>query len=230
MIGNADIQTAKNIYSFMMKNPEYLLHIKRGFFRYDDLQYIAMTAKKFYREYKEAPTCAQMKLLLKDNDQDITPEIIEDYYNNDIDSIDREWLKQSVEGWIKLQSLVYYVAEVGTVIKTSDAGYENAGDIVQKCVDRLDNIKTVNFDNNLGSNFFDTDNHKSTKENKVPFTWDYWNKSSDGGLDEKTLHCYIAGTNVGKCCSYDTIITIRNKKTGEVKRIKMGDFFNSLKD
>lgn len=198
MIGNADIQTAKNIYSFMMKNPEYLLHVKRGFFRYDDLQYIAMTAKKFFKDYKESPSCEQMKLLLKDNDKEITPEVIEDYYNNDIDSIDKDWLRQTVEGWIQLQSMIYYISEVGTVIKTSDAGYENAGDIVKRCIERLDNIKTVNFDNDLGTNFFDVETHKSTKEDKVSWTWDYWNKSSDGGLDNKTLACYIGGTNVGK--------------------------------
>lgn len=197
MIGNADVQTVKNIYSYMMKNPEYLLHVKRGFFRYDDLQTIAMEAKKFFKKYKESPSCEQMKLLLKDND-DIAPEVIEDYYDNDIDAIDKEWLKQTVEGWIQLQSLIYHVAEVGTVIKTSDAGYENAGDIVRKCVERLDNVKTVSFDNNLGSNFFDIDNHKSTKEDKIAFTWDYWNKSSDGGLDPKTLNLYLGFTNIGK--------------------------------
>lgn len=197
MIGSNDIQTAKNIYSFMMKNPEYLLHVKRGFFRFDDLQNIAMTAKKFFRKYKEAPSCEQMKLLMKD-DEEITPEIIEDYYNNNIDSIDKEWLKQTVEGWIQLQTLIYHVGEVGTLIKTSNASYENAGDIVNKCVERLDNVKTVNFDDNLGMDFFDMDNHRFDDEDKVPFTWDYWNKSSGGGLDNKTLTCYIGSTNVGK--------------------------------
>lgn len=197
MIGSNDIQTAKNIYSFMMKHPEYLLHVKKGFFRYDDLQFIAMTAKKFYKKYKESPSCEQMKLLLKDDDE-ISPEVIEDYYDNNIDSIDTEWLKRTVEGWIQLQTLLYYVGDVGTLIKTSDASYENASDIVLKCTERLDNIKTIRFDDDLGMDFFDSENHKSTIEDKIPFTWDYWNKSSDGGLDPKTLHCYIGGTNVGK--------------------------------
>ena len=53
MIGNNDIQTAKNIYSFMMKNPEYLLHVKRGFFRFDDIQNMAMTAKSFTESTKK---------------------------------------------------------------------------------------------------------------------------------------------------------------------------------
>lgn len=197
MIGNNDIQTAKNIYSFMMKNPEYLLHVKRGFFRFDNIQNMAMTAKKFYRKYKEAPSCAQMKLLLKDDDT-ISPDAIDDYYSNNIDSIDKEWLKQTVEGWIQLQTLIYHVSEVGTLIKTSNVSYENAGDIVQKSMDRLDEVKTVTFDDDLGMNFFDVENHKSTKEDKIPWTWEFWNKSSNGGLDNKTLSCYIGGTNVGK--------------------------------
>ena len=87
---------------------------------------------------------------------------------------------------------------MGTLIKTSNASYENAGDLVKKSMDRLDNVKTVTFDDDLGMNFFDTDNHKSTKEDKVPWTWDYWNKSSSGGLDNKTLNLYFGFTNVGK--------------------------------
>lgn len=171
--------------------------MKKGFFRFDDLQKIAMTAKKFFRKYKESPSCEQMKLLLKDDDE-ITPDVIEDYYSNSIDTIDKEWLKRTVEGWVQLQTLIYHVGEVGTIIKTSDATYENASDIVMKCSERLDNIKTVKFDDNLGMDFFDFENHKSTVEDKVPFTWDYWNKSSSGGLDNKTLTVYIGGSNVGK--------------------------------
>lgn len=225
-LGSTDIQTAKNIYAFMMKNPEYLIHVKKGFFRYDDLQYIAMTAKKFYKEYKEAPSCAQMKLLLKDDDH-ISPEAIEDYYNNDIDSVDKEWLKRTVEGWIQYHTMVYHIGEVGTLCKTTDVSYENAGDIVRKSMDRLDLVKTVTFDDDLGMNFFDVENHKSTKDEKVPWSWDYWNESSDGGLDNKTLAIYIGGTNVGKCCSYETIVRIRNKQTGEIKDVKIGDLFNN---
>jgi len=33
----------------------------------------------------------------------------------------------------------------------------------------------------------------------------------------------------GKCCTYNTLITIRNKKTGEVKKIAIGDFYNIIK-
>jgi hypothetical protein len=33
----------------------------------------------------------------------------------------------------------------------------------------------------------------------------------------------------GKCLSYDTPVTIRNKKTNEIKTTKIGDFMNTLK-
>lgn len=224
-LGTTDIQTAKNIYAFMMKNPEYLIHVKKGFFRQDDLQLMAMTAKKFYKEYKESPSCEQMKLLLKD-DERISPDAIEDYYNNDINSIDIEWLTAVVRGWIQYHTMVYHISEVGTLFKTSEIGYENAGELVRKSMERLDSVKTVTFDDDLGIDFFDIDNHKSTTEDKIPYTWDYWNKSSNGGLDPKTLTVYIGGTNVGKCADYQTVIKIRNKKTGEIRDIFIGDLFN----
>lgn len=227
-LGNTDIQTAKNIFAFMMKYPEYLMHVKKGFFRQDDLQLICMVAKKFYKEYRESPSCEQMKLLLKD-DERVTPEAIEDYYNNNIDSVDREWLKNTVEGWVQYHTMVYHISEVGTLVKTADVSYENAGDIVRKSMERLDLVKTVSFDDDLGIDFFDLDNHKSTVEDKIPYTWDYWNKSSNGGLDPKTLMVYIGGTNVGKCADYQTVIKIKNKKTGEIREVMIGDLFNMSK-
>ena len=78
----------------------------------------------------------------------------------------------------------------------------------------------------MGSNFFDVDSHKSVKDYKIPYTWEYFNRISKGGLDLKTLTCYIGGTNSGKCSTSDTKIRIRNKKTGEIKEIKIGDFFS----
>jgi len=37
-------------------------------------------------------------------------------------------------------------------------------------------------------------------------------------------------TNVGKCSKSDTPIRIKSKKTGEIKEITIGDFFNLMKN
>lgn len=226
---SGDIQTSKYIFAYMLKNPDYLMNVHKGFFRQDDLQLIAMTAKSFFKTHRESPSCEQMKLLLKDVDG-VTPEAIDDYYDVDITPMDPNWIKNTVEGWIKMQSLIKGLSESGVLLKTTDVTYENSGPIVEKVLEKFDQIKTITFDDNIGYDFFNIENHKNTKEEKIPFTWEFWNKSSDGGLDPKTLTAYLGSTNIGKCCTYDTMVRIRNKKTGEIREIKIGDLFNISQD
>ena len=195
---NIDIHNSKLVFNYMLKKPQYLMQLREGIFKHDELQNVAKVAKGFYEKFKETPSCEQMKSLLKDNDKGITPDAIEDFYNVDIRSYDDEWLRQTTELVIKFQSLVRNVTDAITILKTTDVSIENVDFVVNKVIDKVDTTKLITFDNNMGSNAFDPESHKSTKGEKIPFTWDYWNKSSDGGLDPKTLHCYIGGTNVGK--------------------------------
>lgn len=39
----------------------------------------------------------------------------------------------------------------------------------------------------------------------------------------------LLARQVGKCCSGDTKITIRNKKTGEIEEIEIGEFYERTK-
>ena len=75
------IQQEKIIFAYMIKNPTYLLHIDKDFFSNDDIQYIASSAKQFFKEYKESPSCEQMKAILKDDKKDIAPEIVDSIYD-----------------------------------------------------------------------------------------------------------------------------------------------------
>lgn len=220
------IQQEKIIFAYMLKKPNYLLKLGNDFFLNEDLQYIANCAKQFYVEYKEVPTCAQMKALLKDDKKEISPESVDAIYDVDINTIDADWLNSTTEGWIRWRAVNTNIVNAVTYLKTTDVSLSNVNHVVDKCVSMVSDTNLITFDDNLGLDFFNPDCHKSTIDDKVPFTWDYWNKVSKGGLDRKTLHAYIGGTNVGKCCQYNTKIRVRNKKTGEIKEISIGDFFN----
>jgi hypothetical protein len=42
------------------------------------------------------------------------------------------------------------------------------------------------------------------------------------------FNCCLASRQSGKCVNFDTMITIRNKETGEISTISIGDFFNKI--
>ena len=192
------LQQDKEIFMFMLKNPEYLLEVKKDFFTHYDLQYVAVTARDFYKKFREAPSCEQMKRLIKDNDKSITDETVDNIYSVDILSLDQDWLMNTTEGWIMWRAFNTNLVKSAAYIKTVDVSAENVRDVVKRATDMVSDTSLISFDKNMGKNFFDVDSHKSIRENKIPFTWDYWNSISSGGLDPKTLHVYIGFTNVGK--------------------------------
>ena len=194
------IEQEKIVFAYMLKRPQYLLHIENDFFNNEDIQYIANCAKLFFKEYKDSPSCEQMKAILKDDKKNIDNETVESIYNVDIITMDDEWLKDTTESWLKWRAFNTNFIKAATVAKTTEVTLDNVKSVVDKCVGMLSDTTLMNFDRDLGFDFFDVENHKSIKEKKIPYTWDYFNKSTHGGLDPKTLTCYIGGTNVGKSC------------------------------
>ena len=208
------IEQEKVVFVYMLKHPQYLLHVEKDFFSNDDIQYVASSAKQFFKEYKETPSCEQMKAILKDDKREIKYETIESIYGVDIVSMDEEWLKDTTESWLRWRAFNTNFQKAVAIAKTTDITLDNANAVVDKCVGLLSDSTLMNFDRDLGFDFFDVENHKSIIENKIPYTWDYFNKSTHGGLDPKTITCYIGGTNVGKSCLLcnDAAEFVRNGK------------------
>lgn len=192
------IDQEKIVLAYMMKRPSYLLHIGNDFFNNPDIQYVASNAKLFFQEYKEAPSAEQMKSILKGSKKEIAPEVIDSIYDVEITAYDNDWLRDTTEGWIRWRAFNHNIVEAVTYAKTTDVSLSNVNSIVDKCVGLVSDTSLISFDNDLGDDFFDIDSHKNVLANKIPSTWDYWNKVSHGGIDHKTLTCYIGGTNVGK--------------------------------
>ena len=66
-------------------------------------------------------------------------------------------------------------------------------------------------------------------EGLVPFKMYDFQKNLVNTITENRNVIVKTGRQVGKCQIYESLITIRNKKTGEIKKIKIGDFYNEVK-
>ena len=119
------IEQEKVVFAYMLKRPQYLLHVEKDFFSNDDIQYVANSAKQFFKEYKEAPSCEQMKAILKDDKKDIKNETVDSIYNVDIVSMDEEWLKDTTEAWLKWRSFNTNFMKAAMLAKTTDVSLDN---------------------------------------------------------------------------------------------------------
>lgn len=192
------IEQEKLIFAFALKKPMYLLKMGGDFFTNPDIQYLANNAKLFFQEYKESPSCEQMKSMIKGDKKELSPEIVDTIYDVEINAYEYDYLTNITEGWIIFRALNHNIFEAASLIKTSDISLSNVKEISHKAASLVADTNLISFDRDLGDDFFDIESHKNVKANKVPYTWDTWNKWSSGGLDHKTLTCYIGGTNVGK--------------------------------
>jgi len=192
------IDQEKIIFAYALKKPQYLMDMGGDFFSNPEIQYLANNAKLFFQEYKESPSCEQMKAIIKGDKKELSPEIVDTLYNVEINAYDSEWLANITENWIKFRALNHNLFEAAALVKTSDITLDNVADIVQRAAALVGDTNLISFDRDLGDDFWDPDSHHNIKTDKIPSTWEYWNKVSHGGLDHKTLTVYIGGTNVGK--------------------------------
>ena len=111
--------------------------------------------------------------------------------------IDIDYLITESEKWCKDRAIYNAIMDSIQIIdgKKKDMGEGNIPEI-------LSNALGVNFDPNIGHDYIDNSEERfdfyNTKEERIPFDLDYFNKITKGGLPSKTLNIAMAGTGVGK--------------------------------
>lgn len=90
----------------------------------------------------------------------------------------------------------------------------------------------ASIDDDIGKSILDRTLHIQPDANSLFHTGygviDRWNSGQDegkGGFEPGTLTYFLGAPNAGKCCSKDTKLSIRNKKTGEVREVTMEEFY-----
>lgn len=111
--------------------------------------------------------------------------------------IDIDYLIAESEKWCRQRAVYNAIMESIQIIDGKSAD-KSEGSIPEILSDALG----VNFDPNIGHDYIDNSEDRfdfyNTKETRIPFDLDYFNKITKGGLPNKTLNICMAGTGVGK--------------------------------
>lgn len=110
---------------------------------------------------------------------------------------DLEWLVDKTEKFCQDKAVYNAVRKSIGILDGADKQYDK-GSIPELLSEALG----VSFDSNIGHDFLENsdDRYKfyHTKEDKIPFDLDLFNKITKGGLSKKSLSIALAGTGVGK--------------------------------
>lgn len=159
------------------------------------------TIASYIHTYNGVPTKDTLKLVIEEKTN-----ISDDQYRSIVETIealsydektDIEWLVDTTEKFCQDKAIYNAVRESILVLdghhKELDKG--SIPDLLSKALG-------VSFDQSIGHDFLEDTEERyqfyHTKEDKVPFDLDLFNKITKGGLSRKSLSIALAGTGVGK--------------------------------
>lgn len=221
----------KVIFHHIMDNKELLEVTKESFFSTPNYPELFKIAKEFISEYGKKPTKDQVWELikLKQKSNEISRDFVNEFYDVKMDQYDEEWLKKNIHTWIEFKHLDKSVENLITYLKTTDIDPENINSVVEKAKDIIVSGNNIDFDFNEGLDFFNPEAHIQPTWDTFSTGFPYFDLVLGGGWSTKSLYVISGMMKVGKCCTGDTKIKVRNKKTGDIVEIPIAEFFMKMK-
>ena len=156
--------------------------------------------QKFVTEYNKNPTRETLEIDLQKR-----KDLNETEYNRIVDvikslnpqDVDLDWLINTTEKFCKDRAIHNAVLDGIHIIEGKDNRRSP-----EAIPDILSDALAVSFDNSVGHDYLEDIDSRfdfyHTKEEKIRFDIDFFNKITKGGLPPKTLNVALAGTGVGK--------------------------------
>ena len=191
------------ILSNLVYNEEYtrkvIPFLKEDYFQDGVEKIIFQTIWAYAEKYKSNPTIDALVIDVQDK------AINEDQYKKSVDYLseieetptDLDWLTDQTEKWCKDKAIYNAVLNGIQIIdgKVKDQSPDALPGILSEAL-------SVSFDKHVGHDYMEQSGDRyefyHTKEEKIPFDLDFFNRITKGGLPNKTLNIALAGTGVGK--------------------------------
>ena len=189
-------------WHYILSNRMYLNTTKPEFFTNQTLKEMFEIAKDHALRYKTPPSKDQMSELIRVkgiNDR-ISDDIIGALYNarEQLQNYDSKWLEENVGPWIRIRNLDNVMRKSIAFMKTSSITAENAAETVEKVRSMLTTETAIDFDFNLGSDFFNAASHLQTRLARASTGYDYLDICMKGGYWKGSLVGFLGGPKSGK--------------------------------
>jgi len=191
----------KVFFNYSLVNPKYLTITREGFYSNRELDALAYLAKKFYDKFRETPSKEQMKLLVQNSNKSkdiVTDSLVDLIYESNIADYDMEWLQRTAESWIKWRAFDNSLLDGIEFIKSSKVNTDNVDSIINKFKELITDRNRINFDKDLGLDFFNPEHHFQNPEDKIASGKNFVDAVTSGGYDKCSLVVYAGEQNIGK--------------------------------
>ena len=194
----------QTILSNLLYNDAYarkvIVFLKSEYFNNNTEKIVFDEIQTFYSKYNDTPSKEALKIAIEERTdlssgsyQELET-LIGNISNESTDTND-EWLHNETEKFCKDKAVYNAIMDSINIIDNPDS---NNGGIT----DLLSDALAVSFDTHIGHDFLEDYENRfefyHRKEERIPFDLDYFNKITKGGIPNKTLNIFMAGTGVGK--------------------------------
>jgi hypothetical protein len=171
---------------------------------------------------------------LEDKEGIITKEILKSILTINMAEFDeKNFIEPRFNAWVlskRIQSGAIDILDETRNIENIHE-FDKIMDLSGKIRKMAEDMSSTNFlqDDDMGSDFDDVESHvQDNSKLKVKTGFETVDHILGGGWDIGTLNVLMAETNGGKCCHFVSKLTTRNKDTGLVKLIEVGDMFSEI--
>lgn len=220
-------------FTVITKSAEYLEKFKPEFFDEEIKQRLVKLMKVHYTKFSEIPTTAQLKELYKfentNSDLSIVNNFIDHVYSADLNEYTKDWVDQSMKAYISVKQLDTSVKDLLMYLKTTNINMGNVDSVLQTARGIIESGTEISFGFNEGFDVFNPESYKFTEANKISSGFDFFNFVTNGGFARPGLIILAAPPKAGKCITYNSVINVRNRRTGEMQTISIGDFYSKIR-
>tara|TARA_R110002020_G_scaffold200324_4_gene402456 strand:- start:107 stop:1480 length:1374 start_codon:yes stop_codon:yes gene_type:complete len=208
------------ILNNLVNNEEYLRKVipflKDEYFEDTNQKIVFQEIASFVEEYNEMPTKEVLYIEVdkrKDINEDVYKHIHHLIDHLEGQPVEFDWLVDTTEKWCRDRAI--YLALIESIAIADGQNDKKQPDAIPSI---LSDALSVSFDNHVGHDYLldyaERYDLYNTKEERIPFDLEYFNKITSGGLPNKTLNIALAGTGVGKSlfmCHVASSVLLQNK-------------------
>ncbi len=199
-----------NLNKLILKNLNYNDEYTRKVLPFIDVEYFTERRERlifteissFISEYSALPTFDALVIQLNgkpisDDEYKEALELLTEFNDSKSDSVDLEWLIDKTETFCQDAAIFNAVRESITILDNKHQSLSK-GSIPKLLSDAL----SVSFDSSVGHDYLDDSTNRFEYyhkiEERVPFSLNYFNLITNGGLPKKTLNVILAPPHGGK--------------------------------
>jgi len=189
-------------YHYILGDMMLTSNTKSEYFSSPILKELFDISKEHTLKYKSPPSKEQLSEIvrIKGAASKINEDIITTIYNTKekLAEYDSEWLDNNVKPWLQVRNLDSVMRKAISYMKMTKITPENASETVETIRGMLLTETALNFDFNIGSDFFNPASHLQTRLDRTSTGYSYMDTCLKGGFWKGSLIVILSGPKAGK--------------------------------